>query len=411
MRRLKTGRRPPIYPKTPGHLPCSSLTHPLPLSSRRPSVSFGGFGLKLTDSPAWVGAVIFSLGLPTLVFTFPAGLAADRWDRRKQLLYCFITFFLASSSFVILTATQSLSPELSLPVAFVFGLGLAFSRPALHALLPVIVPNEHLVNGIALSTMSLNVGRVLAPILAGGLMALSGAAIAMAPLVIISFVAAGTVMAIQVPGNDTGAGERQSGLLVELLSGPKFVLAVGPLFTLLLLMMATSLFIYGPIQTLVPVMIREIFGAGPSALGLTFAIDALGGMFIAMYLLRHRNIQNQGFFYALAMSTLGLSIVGYALLPTFTWSLVLFLLFGVASGLSAATSMAMVLGHTPRELAGRVIALYQIGVWGFIPLGGLLAGFLGELIGVRSTMASSALIAVLLAVTAVSVSKKFRTMS
>ena len=41
-----TVRRPPIYPKTPGHLPCSSLTHPLPLSSRRPSVSFGGFGIK-----------------------------------------------------------------------------------------------------------------------------------------------------------------------------------------------------------------------------------------------------------------------------------------------------------------------------------------------------------------------------
>ena len=48
MRRLKTGRRPPIYPKTPGHLPCSSLTHPLPLPSRRPSVSFGGFGLSHT---------------------------------------------------------------------------------------------------------------------------------------------------------------------------------------------------------------------------------------------------------------------------------------------------------------------------------------------------------------------------
>ena len=49
MRRLKTVRRPPIYPKTPGHLPCSSLTHPLPLSSRRPSVSFGGFGFNYTD--------------------------------------------------------------------------------------------------------------------------------------------------------------------------------------------------------------------------------------------------------------------------------------------------------------------------------------------------------------------------
>ena len=57
MRRLKTVRRPPIYPKTPGHLPCSSLTHPLPLSSRRPSVSFGGFGLTFNQDneafPTW----------------------------------------------------------------------------------------------------------------------------------------------------------------------------------------------------------------------------------------------------------------------------------------------------------------------------------------------------------------------
>ena len=44
---MKTVRRPP-YPKwNPGYFPCSSLT-PLPLSSRRPSVSFGGFGLRRT---------------------------------------------------------------------------------------------------------------------------------------------------------------------------------------------------------------------------------------------------------------------------------------------------------------------------------------------------------------------------
>ena len=45
---MKTVRRPP-YPKwNPGYFPCSSLT-PLPLSSRRPSVSFGGFGLSIGD--------------------------------------------------------------------------------------------------------------------------------------------------------------------------------------------------------------------------------------------------------------------------------------------------------------------------------------------------------------------------
>ena len=46
---MKTVRRP-LYPKwNSGYFPCSSLT-PLPLSSRRPSVSFGGFGLNLTSS-------------------------------------------------------------------------------------------------------------------------------------------------------------------------------------------------------------------------------------------------------------------------------------------------------------------------------------------------------------------------
>ena len=51
---MKTVRRPP-YPKwTPGHLPCSSLT-PLPLSSRRPSVSFGGFGLSPNPPKEGVG--------------------------------------------------------------------------------------------------------------------------------------------------------------------------------------------------------------------------------------------------------------------------------------------------------------------------------------------------------------------
>ena len=38
-----TEDRPPAshLPQDPGHLPCSSLTHPLPLSSPRPSVSLG----------------------------------------------------------------------------------------------------------------------------------------------------------------------------------------------------------------------------------------------------------------------------------------------------------------------------------------------------------------------------------
>ena len=80
MRRLKTGRRPPIYPKTPGHLPCSSLTHPLPLSSRRPSVSFGGFGLRLALAAA--GLVISAL-VSSLAF---ADFSLSDWRYVKPII-------------------------------------------------------------------------------------------------------------------------------------------------------------------------------------------------------------------------------------------------------------------------------------------------------------------------------------
>ena len=113
MRRLKTVRRPPIYPKTPGHLPCSSLTHPLPLPSRRPSVSFGAFGIRkrTEDNTNRRSLIVFDLGskgLPTnrltirtphvnfyreVVLEGTGGIDAPSWSliQRSGVLYSYDT--------------------------------------------------------------------------------------------------------------------------------------------------------------------------------------------------------------------------------------------------------------------------------------------------------------------------------
>ncbi len=71
---MKTVRRPP-YPKwNPGYFPCSSLT-PLPLSSRRPSVSFGGFGLR----SGAVAYVVKSAGAEELKKAIRVAVAGGRY--------------------------------------------------------------------------------------------------------------------------------------------------------------------------------------------------------------------------------------------------------------------------------------------------------------------------------------------
>ena len=89
---MKTVRRPP-YPKwNPGYFPCSSLT-PLPLSSRRPSVSFGGFGLRRRrDYHRGVGEAIEALFpdrtdelAPRLAHHFTEARVADKALRYYKL--------------------------------------------------------------------------------------------------------------------------------------------------------------------------------------------------------------------------------------------------------------------------------------------------------------------------------------
>ena len=77
---MKTVRRPP-YPKwNPGYFPCSSLT-PLPLSSRRPSVSFGGFGLSSNGLPG-VARTVYAL--KQTVFSGPQGLSSGAHSHRAD---------------------------------------------------------------------------------------------------------------------------------------------------------------------------------------------------------------------------------------------------------------------------------------------------------------------------------------
>src|SRR6186997_1040376 len=86
--------------------------------------------LEMTDSAAWVSYAVFAFGLPSFFLTIPAGVLADRWDRRKQLILAQSIALANAVALAIAAATGMITPHLSLVFAMISGSTVAMSQPA-----------------------------------------------------------------------------------------------------------------------------------------------------------------------------------------------------------------------------------------------------------------------------------------
>ena len=93
MRRLKTVRRPPIYPNEPSHLPCSSLTHPAAVLT--PSIGVLRW-IRAYRTPRWLkscgsqGSLMTSLTSLTSMTSRRKGRRSDRRDGAKGPVRCLL---------------------------------------------------------------------------------------------------------------------------------------------------------------------------------------------------------------------------------------------------------------------------------------------------------------------------------
>ena len=120
---------------------------------------------ETTNSNVWVGAVNMAYFIPILFFVLFAGHVADVYQRKRVL---YVTYGVMMVSALALGVAQSFGAA-SLPLimvtVFVSGTAYAFSAPAGVSLLPCLVPEEDMMNALALGSAQFNIGRVIGPAL------------------------------------------------------------------------------------------------------------------------------------------------------------------------------------------------------------------------------------------------------
>ena len=130
--------------------------------------------LAVGGSVADVAIVSAAQFLPFAVLALPAGVWADRWDRKKILIASDVTRFACQLTAGILLVTGTAQVlQLAVLAAF-YGAADAFFAPAFTGLLPGTVSPINLQPANALRGLSYSTGSILGPVLAGFLVAYGG---------------------------------------------------------------------------------------------------------------------------------------------------------------------------------------------------------------------------------------------
>jgi MFS family permease len=306
---------------------------------------------------------------PAMLFSLPAGVLADSFDRRKLLIWGIGASAVVAVALTVVAAANALTPWTLLAFTFLLGVTAALTSPAWQAIQPELVPREQIGASSALGGVTVNGARAVGPALAGLVLSVSGAPVVFG-INAISFVAA--VLALlwwkRPPQADLNDREQFN---PALLAGVRYVASAG-LIRRILLRAALFALPASALWALLPVTAQRL-GVDSGGYGLllgALGLGAVAGIFV-LPLARRRFSDNVVIAVSPVLFAVGTLAAAY--LP-FVPALLLLILSGVAwigtlTVLNAALQLTL-----PQWVRSRGASVYILVFHGndgdrFVPLG------------------------------------------
>jgi MFS family permease len=342
--------------------------------------SMGWVVYEITGSGALLGAVMGVRAIPMLALAPLAGVAADRYNRRRLLQGSQVLAAITAFAFGVGLALHWVGTWWLFVFSLLMGATGVLDRPARMSMAFELVPRDIAVKAVALNIIGNNLSRVFAPALAGYLIVWVGVAGNFVIQAVLYLIAASVVFLVVIPPHRAPAGQITA--TADLLEGLSYA-ANDPSTRLLVLLGAIQFFILVPtLGTLFPIYAKDVFDAGPQGLGLLYTAIGIGGMcggYLAGVLSRY---DRMGLIQVAAILFFCVSVVGIAMSPTFPVAFVCAVFAGTAEMVQSTTNMATLQMSAPEAMRGRITSLIQL-YPALISLGAFLIGPLADLAGAR----------------------------
>jgi len=326
-------------------------------------------------NPVALGLVGLSRFIPIVIFSLVGGAVADERDRRKLLIA-------TQSMLAVLAAVLGLLTSAGLAVVWpIYAISalsaatLAFNNPARQALIPALLPREHLANALSLNSVMGQMATIGGALLGGVLIGLYGTSIVYW-LNAVSFLAVIAALFAMRPAPQESRRRASVGSVRE---GLRFVFHQPIILSTMLLDFVATFF--SSANQLLPIFAAQILNVGAVGLGALTAATSIGSFMAGGTMGFVARVKKPGQVILYSVAVYGLATVLFGLSRDFAISLLLLGMTGAADTVSTILRGTIRQLVTPDEMRGRMTSVNMIFFMGGPQLGEMEAGFAAALLG------------------------------
>lgn len=337
---------------------------------------------EMTQSKTWLGLMVFAELGPSLAVSVYGGNLVDRGDRFEILKRGQVIQIVLALLLVVLILTRLNSVWWMLVIMFGFSVAGGLTLPARLSVAPALVETQQLSTASAVGSITLNVTRLIGPLVAAPAIAGSYEWLAFALAAVLfglNRYLLGTIRPEETKSATQSAPARHGGYGEVI----RIVLQQRALVISLLLQFALWLLVR-PLTDMLPAFADQVFKAGESGFALLTAMVGAGAIFGAFWVMAssdalkvRRAILTSSVIASGAMATL-------ALVNNIWLGLLVLAVYGASVTMAGVAATTYVQLRTPIERLGRVMGIYSI-IFRFAPaVGAVTLGAAADYFGLAS---------------------------
>ena len=365
-------------------------------------VARGWFVYEMTASAVDLAWVTMSFMIPQVIFSLWGGVVADRMPKRfilcvAQILNCVATLIMSA---IILWGQADFWDFIWFGTFN--GIVLALSFPARHAFVPDLVPERLVFTAMALNTTSMNFARILAPALAGFLIAWiadgdtnSTLAVGIVYLVIalLYLTSSLTILLIDSRGV-VSEPDKKNSVIGDMLAGVHYLVKHPPVFGLLILSVIP--FLFGmPLNTLLPAFNEDVLLGGPDDLGVLLSAMGGGAILGSLMLAARGDLRRKGMWLIGTLFAWGFATSAFGLSSDLTVAVVVLAFIGWLSSWNMSLNRGMLQLEVEQKMRGRIMSLDMMS-HGLMPLGVLPVAWVADNHGINTSLFVSGIVFIFL---------------